>query len=65
MRTAVWMWLGLMATGSGITRAESPLAVLDSHTLSEVFAHYAGSLPDSGGSFHDVSAERSTEQRLG
>ena len=36
MRTAVWMWMGLMATGSGITRAESPLAVLDSHTLSEV-----------------------------
>jgi ABC-2 type transport system ATP-binding protein len=37
-----------------------------SHTLDEVFTHYAGSALDSGGStFRDVSAERTTEQRLG
>jgi ABC-2 type transport system ATP-binding protein len=35
------------------------------HTLNEVFTHYAGSALDSGGSFHDVSAERATAQRLG
>ena len=39
------------------------------HTLDEVFVHYAGSAPgsgsDSGGTFRDVSAERTTEQRLG
>jgi hypothetical protein len=35
------------------------------HTLDEVFAHYAGTALDSGGSFHDVSAERATAQRLG
>jgi len=37
----------------------------DSHTLDEVFVHYAGSALDSGGNFHDVSAERATAQRLG
>ena len=36
-----------------------------SHTLDEVFVHYAGSALDSGGNFHDVSAERATAQRLG
>jgi ABC-2 type transport system ATP-binding protein len=35
------------------------------HTLNEVFAHYAGSALVSGGSFHDVTAERATAQRLG
>ena len=35
------------------------------HTLNELFARYAGSALDSGGSFHDVSAERATAQRLG
>jgi ABC-2 type transport system ATP-binding protein len=35
------------------------------HTLDEVFAHYAGSALDSGGTFRDVSAERATAQRLG
>jgi ABC-2 type transport system ATP-binding protein len=35
------------------------------HTLSEVFVHYAGSALESGGSFRDVSAERATAQRLG
>jgi len=36
-----------------------------SHTLDEVFVHYAGSALDSGGTFRDVSAERATAQRLG
>jgi ABC-2 type transport system ATP-binding protein len=35
------------------------------HTLEEVFVHYAGGALDSGGNFHDVSAERATAQRLG
>jgi ABC-2 type transport system ATP-binding protein len=35
------------------------------HTLNDVFVHYAGSALDSGGSVHDVSAERATAQRLG
>jgi ABC-2 type transport system ATP-binding protein len=35
------------------------------HTLNEVFAHYAGSSLDSGGTFRDVSSERATAQRLG
>ena len=34
------------------------------HTLKEVFIHYAGSAIDSGGTFHEVSAERATAQRL-
>ena len=36
-----------------------------SHTLNEVFNHYAGSTLESGSSFRDVSAERSKAQRLG
>lgn len=36
-----------------------------SHTLNDVFAHYAGSTLDSGGTFRDVSAERAKAQRLG
>jgi ABC-2 type transport system permease protein len=35
------------------------------HTLDEVFARYAASALDSGGSVRDVSAERATAQRLG
>ena len=35
------------------------------HTLNDVFVHYAGSALESGGTFRDVSAERTTEQRLG
>jgi hypothetical protein len=37
----------------------------DNHTLNDVFVHYAGSAPDAGGTFRDVSAERATAQRLG
>ena len=36
-----------------------------SHTLNDVFIHYAGSALDSGGNLHDVGAERATAQRLG
>ena len=36
-----------------------------SHTLNEVFNHYAGSPLESGGSFRDISAERAKAQRLG
>ena len=36
-----------------------------SHTLSDVFVHYADSALDSGGTLRNVSAERATEQRLG
>jgi ABC-2 type transport system ATP-binding protein len=36
-----------------------------SHTLDEVFVHYAGTTLDSGCTFRDVSSERTTEQRLG
>ena len=35
------------------------------HTLDEVFVHYAGATLDSGGTFREVSTERTTEQRLG
>jgi ABC-2 type transport system ATP-binding protein len=35
------------------------------HTLDDVFVHYAGTTLDSGGTFRDVSTERTTEQRLG
>lgn len=34
-------------------------------TLNEVFAHYAGGTPDSGGTFRAVSAERAAALRLG
>jgi ABC-2 type transport system ATP-binding protein len=35
------------------------------HSLNDVFVHYAGTALDSGGTFHSVSAERATAQRLG
>jgi ABC-2 type transport system ATP-binding protein len=35
------------------------------HTLNDVFVHYADTVLDSGASFRAVSAERTTEQRLG
>jgi ABC-2 type transport system ATP-binding protein len=36
-----------------------------SHSLNEVFTHFAGSEIDTGGSFHEVAAERATAQRMG
>ncbi len=35
------------------------------HSLDEVFVHYAGTALDSGGTLHDISAERETAERLG
>ena len=35
------------------------------HTLDEVFSHYAGTDLDSGGTFRSVSTDRATAQRLG
>jgi len=35
------------------------------NTMNDVFVHYAGSAIESDGSFHNVSAERATAQRLG
>jgi len=35
------------------------------HTLNDVFAHYAGSAPDSGSMFRAISADRATAKRLG
>jgi ABC-2 type transport system ATP-binding protein len=35
------------------------------HTFDEVFAHYAGSVLDSGGNYRNVSYERVTARRLG
>jgi len=37
----------------------------NNQTLNDVFVHYAGTALDSGTSFRSVSAERTTEQRLG
>jgi ABC-2 type transport system ATP-binding protein len=36
-----------------------------SHTLDDVFTHYAGTALDSGGSFRSISGDRATAQRLG
>jgi ABC-2 type transport system ATP-binding protein len=35
------------------------------HTLDEVFTHYAGTGLDSGGTFRSVATDRATAQRLG
>jgi ABC-2 type transport system ATP-binding protein len=58
------MHLGKVAAVGTCKELESSLGD-GARTLSEVFVHYAGSAPDSGGSFRDVSAERATAQRLG
>jgi len=47
------------------TCAELEASFGGGHNLSEVFAHYAGTVQDSGGSFRAMSAQRATEQRLG
>lgn len=36
-----------------------------SHSLNEVFSHYAGSAPESNSSFRTISNDRATAQRLG
>ncbi len=56
--------LGQMAALGTCQELEASLGG-GSHTLDEVFVHYAGSALDSGGTFRDVSVERATAQRLG
>ena len=58
------MHMGKLAALGTLKELEASLGA-GSHTLDEVFVHYAGITLDSGGSFRDVSAERTTEQRLG
>jgi ABC-2 type transport system ATP-binding protein len=52
----------IAATG---TCAELEDSLGGHHSLTEVFVHYAGSVPDSGGSFRDVGVEREGEMRHG
>ena len=52
----------IAATG---TCAELEDSLGGHHSLTEVFVHYAGSVPDSGGSFRDVDVEREGEMRHG
>ena len=58
------MHMGKLAALGSLKELEASLGG-GSHTLDEVFVHYAGTTLDSGGSIRDVSAERTTEQRLG
>ena len=58
------MHQGKLAALGTLKELEASLGA-GSHTLDEVFVHYAGTTLDSGGSIRDVSAERTTEQRLG
>jgi len=62
-RTAV-MHRGKLAALGTVPELKNSLGTGD-HTLAEVFVHYAGSALDAGGSFRDVSTERSTELRHG
>jgi len=57
------MHLGKVAALGTCKELENSLGA--GHTLSEVFVQYAGSALDSGGSFRDVSSERTTAKRLG
>jgi ABC-2 type transport system ATP-binding protein len=59
------MHQGKVAALGTCRELESSLPGNGGHTLSDVFAHYAGSALDSRGSFRDVYAERTTAQRLG
>jgi len=58
------MHRGKIAALGTCKELESSL-VGEKHTLNEVFVHYAGTDIDSGGTFHDVSTERATAQRMG
>ena len=58
------MHMGKLAALGTLKELETSLGT-GSHTLDEVFVHYAGATLDSGGNFRAVSAERTTEQRLG
>ncbi len=57
------MHLGKLAAPGTLKELEASLGV-GSHTLDEVFMHYVGATLDSGGTFRDVSDERTTEQQL-
>jgi ABC-2 type transport system ATP-binding protein len=58
------MHLGQVAALGTCKELETSLGS-DAHTLDEVFTHYAGTDLDSGGSFHSISTDRATAQRLG
>ena len=58
------MHMGKLAALGTLKELEASLGT-GSYTLDEVFVHYAGATLDSGGNFRAVSAERTTEQRLG
>jgi len=58
------MHLGKM-TALGTSRELKDSLGVGAPTLNDVFIHYAGTNLDSGGSFHDVTSERATAQRLG
>jgi ABC-2 type transport system ATP-binding protein len=57
------MHMGKLAAMGTLKELEASLGS-GTHTLDEVFVHYAGTTLDSGGGFRDVSTERTTEQRL-
>jgi ABC-2 type transport system ATP-binding protein len=58
------MHLGKVAAIGTCNELEASLGG-GSHTLGEVFSHYAGSDLDAGGNLHNISAERANAQRLG
>jgi ABC-2 type transport system ATP-binding protein len=58
------MHMGKLAALGTLKELEGSLGA-GSHTLDEVFVHYAGATLDSGRTFREVSTERTTEQRLG
>jgi ABC-2 type transport system ATP-binding protein len=58
------MHLGKVAAIGTCRELEASLGS-GTHTLDEVFTHYAGTDLDSGGTFHSISTDRATAQRLG
>jgi ABC-2 type transport system ATP-binding protein len=58
------MHMGKLAALGTLKELEADLGP-GTHTLDEVFVHYAGTTIDTGGDIHAVSSERATEQRLG
>jgi ABC-2 type transport system ATP-binding protein len=58
------MHRGTLAAIGSCKELEASLGKGD-HSLNDVFDHYAGNAPDSEGAFSNVSAERSTAERLG
>jgi ABC-2 type transport system ATP-binding protein len=58
------MHLGKVAALGTTQELEASMGT-GTHTLNEVFTHYAGTDLNAGGSFHSVAADRETAQRLG